>query len=122
MVKPRFDKGLIIPILLGCFSIAGLCIVVLFGQLNDSRSVVPVNNTETPSDYIYLGTEPVVFAPTLVETEAPAPTEPTAMSEPSRPSQFTPTVFTGRVTNTPVNDVALVTGTPTRTPTRTPTP
>ncbi len=118
MVKPGFDKGLIIPILLGCFSVAGLCIVLLFGQLNNSRSVVPVSSTETSSGYIYLGTEPVIFAPTLVETEAPAPTEPTAMIEPSRPSQqFTPTAFAGRVTNTPVNNIALITGTPTRTPT-----
>jgi len=116
MAKPRFDNGLIIPILLGCFSIAGLCIVVLFGQLNNSRSVVPVGNTQTPSDYIYLGTEPVVLIPTLVETETPVPTEPFVMSEVPGLPQSTPTAFTGRVTNTPVNDVVLV-GTPTRTPT-----
>jgi hypothetical protein len=81
MVKTSFDKGIIIPILLGCFSIAGLCIVLFFGQLNNSRPVVQANDTATLSDYIFIGTEPAIFAPTLEETEAPALTEPTAMGE-----------------------------------------
>ncbi len=122
MVKPRFDISILIPILIGCFSIAGLCIVLVFGQFNNSRSIVQANDTETPSDFIYLGTEPGIFAPTLIKTEIPAPTEAPAMTEVPRPAQFTATPFKGS-TNTSISiDLATDTPTPTPTPVNTSTP
>jgi len=125
MVKPRIDIGLIVPILFGCFSAVGLLVILLFGSLNNSREVVQPNDTETPFNYVYLGTEPAVLTLTPEETVPPAVTEapveapaeaPIVSVTPRPPAFFTSLAPAGRPTNTPTN-VFLFFDTPTRTPT-----
>jgi hypothetical protein len=57
--RPSFDRDLLLPILVGGFSIFGIIIILLIGRLNASRASVVVVNTETPFKYIFLGTEPL---------------------------------------------------------------
>ena len=116
MVKPSFDRGIIIPVLFGAFSVTGLCIVLLFGRLNNSRVAVQSNNTETPFDYVYLGTEPGIFEPTLEETEPPDLTETPFEGDTPRPPLSTQAVITSLPTNTPASSF-FFTNTPFRTPT-----
>ena len=107
---------MIIPILLGFFSVGGLCIVLLFGRLNNSRISVQTNDTSTPFEYVYLGTEPGIFEPTLEETEPPAVTETPLEDDAPRPPLSTQVVVTSLSTNTPASFF------PTNTPLRTFTP
>ena len=57
--QPSFDRDLLLPILVGGFSIFGIIIILLLGRLNASRTSVDVVDTETPFKYIFLGTEPL---------------------------------------------------------------
>lgn len=57
--QPSFDRELLLPILVGGFSIFGIIIILLIGRLNASRASVAVADTETPFKYIFLGTEPL---------------------------------------------------------------
>ena len=57
--QPSIDQGILLPILVGGFSIFGILIILLVGRLNASRPSVIVVETETPFKYIFLGTEPV---------------------------------------------------------------
>jgi len=116
MIKSRIDVGLIVPILFGCFSVVGLFVILLFGSLNNSREVIQPNDTETPFNYVYLGTEPAVSTLTPEETMTPADTEAPFASNTPRPLVFPTLAPTGRPTNTPRN-VFLFSDTPTRTPT-----
>lgn len=122
MVKPSVDRGIIIPVLFGVFSVAGLCVVLLFGRLNNSRVAVQSNDTETPFDYVYLGTEPGIFELTLEETVPPADTEAPFASDTPLSPQFTPIspIAPTRITRTPVTITSL-TNTPSRTPLNIPT-
>jgi hypothetical protein len=69
--QPSFDRELLLPILLGGFSILGILIILLIGRLNAARPSVVVVETETPFKYIFLGTEPVnsTETPEASETE-----------------------------------------------------
>ena len=69
--QPSFDRELLLPILLGGFSILGIIIILLMGRLSAARASVVVDETETPFKYIYLGTEPVLSpeSPEASETE-----------------------------------------------------
>jgi len=117
MIKSRIDVGLIVPILFGCFSVVGLFVILLFGSLDNSREVIQPNDTETPFNYVYLGTEPAVLTLTPEETLPPTDTEiPFVTSTPHPPVVFTALEPTERPTNTPRN-VILFSDTPTRTPT-----
>lgn len=58
--QPSFDRELLLPILLGGFSILGILIILLIGRLNAERASVTVVETETPFKYIFLGTEPLL--------------------------------------------------------------
>jgi hypothetical protein len=77
--KPSIDLGLIIPILLGLFSMFGICLVIVIGQLTASRATAVVLETATPFQYVFLGTEPGIttltpeedILATETETEVP---------------------------------------------------
>src|SRR5687767_13618311 len=62
--QPSFDRELLLPILLGGFSILGILIILLIGRLSAARASVIVDETETPFKYIFLGTEPVLSSGT----------------------------------------------------------
>jgi hypothetical protein len=69
--QPSFDRDLLLPILLGSFSILGIIVILVIGRLNAARASVIVVETETPFKYILLGTEPVLSTetPEASETE-----------------------------------------------------
>jgi hypothetical protein len=58
--QSNFDRGLIIPILIGGFSIVGIIIVLLIGRSLSLPAAVAVSPSATPFEYIYLGTEPAI--------------------------------------------------------------
>jgi hypothetical protein len=68
--RPSFDRGLLIPIFIGLFSIFGICLVLILGRLSASREQVAVEATATPFQYLFLGTEPAVVSATPNETES----------------------------------------------------
>ena len=73
--KPFSDRGLLIPIGIGVFSIAGIFIALLLGNLNDSRVDDSETRTATPFKYALLATE--TQSPTLgSETDTPEATFP----------------------------------------------
>jgi len=140
--QPSIDRSLIIPILIGGFSVIGIIVVLLIGRSLNSPAEVPVTPSATPFQYIYLGTEPAITTP-IIEgseivplTEAPIDAPPALATSPAlvtspvlatspvlvtpnHPSVSTPLIL---VTNTPPN-ITLRTSTPTRasTPTHTST-
>jgi len=58
--KPPFDLSLVIPIVIGFFSVFGICLVLLLGRITASRAEVSAPETSTPFQYLFLGTEPAV--------------------------------------------------------------
>lgn len=64
--KPSFNRDLIIPIAVGGISIVGILAVLIIGRALNSAAQVPMTPSETPFEYIYLGTEPAITTP-LVE-------------------------------------------------------
>jgi len=117
MRKTFVESGLIIPLILGFFSMIGLCVVVIYGVLINSRQAIPPADTETPFHYIYLGTEPGALEPTLEETATPLVTKAaraTKTPKTSKTPRPSPIVLTALPTNT---SVSLFTNTPSRTPT-----
>jgi hypothetical protein len=82
--KPTFDRGLILPIILGAFSIFGICLVLLLARLLAFRAVTPVENTSTPYQYLFLGTEPGISTTTPEdEPTAEATTTPLVFASPT---------------------------------------
>ena len=109
--QPSFDRELLLPILLGGFSILGIIIILSIGRLNASRASVLVVETETPFRYIFLGTEPI---------------NPTGSAEASETELLTDLPFDGATPSLPDTTPVLVTpalGTPPlMTPVNTPSP
>lgn len=101
--KPTFDRGLILPIILGVFSIFGICLVLLLARLLAFRGVTTVEETSTPYQFLFLGTEPGFSTTTPEEDEEATPTE-------------APITFTS---STPKSEETVV---PLASPTRTQTP
>lgn len=62
--RPPFDRSLLIPIVFGVFSIFGICLVLIMGRIASARAPVEVENTATPFQYIFLGTEPAIVSAT----------------------------------------------------------
>src|SRR5262245_2126127 len=62
--RPSFDRGLLIPIILGVFSVFGICLVLVLGRIAASRESVTPEVTATPFLYMFLGTEPAVVSET----------------------------------------------------------
>ncbi len=102
--QPSFDRDLLLPILVGGFSIFGIIIILLIGRLNASRASVVVVDTETPFKYIFLGTEPLnsTGSPEASGTElltdslfdSPTPPSPNATPTLGTPALGTPTLRT----------------------------
>ena len=72
--QPSFDRGLVIPALIGIFSVIGIISVLLINRYVTSRAIIPITATATPFKYIFLGTEPAISTEVLPEESASAPT------------------------------------------------
>ncbi|MCC6501121.1 MAG: hypothetical protein IT313_12720 [Anaerolineales bacterium] len=128
--KPPFDRSLIPPLVFGAFSIFGICLVLLLARLSAFRSVTPVETTNTPFQFVLLGTEPgfTTLTPTdtpTLETETAGEGEP---AEETATKKTTPTERPGRpptrtASPTAEDDIISI-ASPTRTPASpsTPTP
>ena len=69
--KPSIDLEIVVPILLGVFSIMGICVIAVFGWINNSRVPIQVDATQTPPRFIFLGTEPGAATLTPENTSTP---------------------------------------------------
>lgn len=107
--KTSFDRGLILPIVLGAFSIFGICLVLLLARLSAFRAVTEVEPTSTPYQFLFLATEPGFSTTTPEETEEATPTEPPPAATEA------PIVFASP-TSEPEDIVSFPTPTRTRTP------
>jgi len=58
----------IAPILLGVFSVFGICLVLLVGQFNTARGEATADDTSTPFKFLLLGTEPGISTASEFET------------------------------------------------------
>lgn len=125
--QPSFDRGLMIPIGVGIFSLVGLCILLVLGRVTALRGNVEEIPTATSFQYQMIGTEPVLVTSTVVElvTEIPSDAEaPTFDGETGFPT-FNPPVLlspnaTSARTTIPLQTntaVTTATGIPSRTPT-----
>ncbi len=73
--QPSFDRALLIPILIGGFSIVGILVILLIGRSQNPPAEVPMTPSVTPFQYLYLGTEPSDATESPGATELPAATE-----------------------------------------------
>ncbi|HAV76359.1 MAG TPA: hypothetical protein DCX53_03295 [Anaerolineae bacterium] len=106
--KRLFDFEIILPILFGGLSVAGIGIVFLLGSLYNPFESTLRLETNTPYEFIYLGTEPGI---STVTAEATSTSTPIATNDFPRP-----------VTDEPQQtDVVLPTRQPTLAATVTPT-
>ena len=114
--QPSIDRELLLPILVGGFSILGIIIILLIGRLNASRASVVVVETETPFKYIFLGTEPLLSpeSPEVSETglftdipfDSPTPPSPVITQALGTPTLITPTLVTANNTAPPTSTSA----------------
>jgi hypothetical protein len=121
--QPSFDRELILPILVGGFSIFGIIIILLVGRLNATRASVIVVETETPFKYIFLGTEPVLSPESpeasgtelLTDTSIDSPTPDLSgtlgTSTLRTPGQVTPNNSAASITATLPGNISLPTST-----------
>ncbi|HKY55123.1 MAG TPA: hypothetical protein VJM08_12490 [Anaerolineales bacterium] len=108
--QPAFDRGLILPALIGIFSVVGICLVLLVYRYNTSRVVIEVTVTHTPFKYIFLGTEPALstepspeesVTETVDEDSPPIVTQPTLSFTQDSPIILTPNTPQITTPNTP---------------------
>lgn len=57
--KPILDRGIVIPIIVGVFSLCGICAVLGMLRLS-SKPVAVAEQTSTPFQYLFIGTEPIL--------------------------------------------------------------
>lgn len=115
--KPAFDRGLIPPIVFGAFSLFGICLVLLVIRLSSFRAPPAVEKTNTPFQYLLIGTEPG-FTTLTPEDEPTVEEEPTVENEPTAKATPTPRRTaspTKRVTTTNSGDDIISLASPTRT-------
>jgi hypothetical protein len=107
--KPPVDPSLFIPIAIGACSIFGIVLVLLGLRLSAARGTIQTLITNTPVQFQYLGTEPVIALPTdsapFEEETLPATETPTEIF--LRPPTATRPITTQPFVTTP----ALVTTT-----------
>ena len=109
--KPVFDRSIFIPILIGFFSVLGICLVLFAARLGAARGIVQSVETETPIKYQYLATEPGIALPTeVLPATATATTTAIEISTPTV-SNLQPT-FTATFASPTLPIVRLVTNTP----------
>jgi len=111
--QPSFDRELLLPILLGGFSILGIIVILLIGRLSATRAsgIVNETETETPFKYILLGTEPLLSpeSPEASETELSTDIpfdSPTPDSSVTTPTPGTPPLLTPNNTAPPTSTSA----------------
>jgi hypothetical protein len=63
--QPSFDRGLLVPIGVGIFSLMGICVILVMGRLNASRAIVEEVPSATPFQYSLIGTEPAIAVSTM---------------------------------------------------------
>lgn len=118
--QPSFDRGLLIPIGVGIFSLIGICVLLVMGQINSSRAVVEEVPTASPFKYSLIGTEPALPIFTLdASAEAPGTTTPGAPRTTTLPATIP--VFSTNTSASVVPIITLPATTVANTPTRTPT-
>jgi len=119
--QPTIDRGVLLPIILGGFSIIGMIVVLLIGRSLNSPPPVSTTPSATAFQYIYLGTEPAITTPLTEELGIPFPTEvpvevtPSVSLPPtllSSPSVATPNILTPPNTTRTSTSVVLRTNTP----------
>lgn len=74
--RPVIDRELLIPILIGGFSVIGIVAVLLIGRALHSPAEVTATPSATPFRYVYLGTEPAVTTLVVDGSELPPTEEP----------------------------------------------
>jgi hypothetical protein len=134
--RPALDLELLIPVLIGGFSVVGILAVLFIGRLLNEPAEIPATPSSTPFQYVYLGTEPAITTLVVDGSELP-PTEeaagefpfteepievfPTEFATATRPSITGPTRPSGAtpIILTPPNAGRTATSTRTRTPTAT---
>lgn len=138
--RPSIDRELLVPILIGAFSILGIVAVLIVGRAMNAPAEVAATPSATPFQYVYLGTEPAVSTPLLEGSLIPPPPAETSEDGPflgGTPESMTPTRSSSLSTPTRSGSVstplvlpslsgtnsspgtALRTNTPNRTPTST---
>ena len=68
--RAPLDRELLIPILLGGFSVIGIIIVLLIGRSLNAPAQVAMTPSATPFQYVYLGTEPAISTPLVQGSES----------------------------------------------------
>src|SRR5690242_3738522 len=91
--QSAFDRSVLIPLLLGGFSLVGIVAVLLIGRSMNTPAEVPVTPSATRFQYVFLGTEPVITTPLSDDTEVVVPEAPTE-EFPTEPIEFTPEITT----------------------------
>jgi hypothetical protein len=129
--KPAIERDLLIPLLIGGFSVVGIVVVLLIGRAKNTPAEIPMTPSLTPFQYIYLGTEPAISTP-FGEGSGLPPTDEFVDELPgdatsifttaTRPSASTPLILpTLDVSATSTSSGAVVrTNTPNPLPTSTP--
>jgi len=103
--QPAFDRSILIPILLGGFSVIGIIVVLLIGRSLSAPPEIPVTPSATRFQYLYLGTEPAITTPLIEGSETESiDEEPTEEPIDETPVFSTPTSSS--------NSTAIVTTTP----------
>src|SRR6185503_8719762 len=91
--QPTFDRGILLPILFGGFSIIGIIVVLMVGRSLNSPPPVSASPSATQFQYVYLGTEPAITTPLTEESAIPLPTEaPVEPTEEVTPILVSPTL------------------------------
>ena len=117
--KPILDRGIFIPIIVGVFSLCGICAVLGTLRLN-SRPAVVAEQTSTPFQYLFIGTEPILLTGTAEDIEGgELSTSTPDFSLP--PSHSTPGIPPSRTASPGSSIITLPAATNTRAPTATPT-
>lgn len=117
--QPSFDRGILIPIGIGIFSLIGICVILVMGRINASRATIEEIPTASPFKYSLIGTEPVVSILTVDESG-----EDFTTFTPGIPQTFGPPETVAVFPTNTTGPVPIITLPPTsaaNTPTRTPT-
>lgn len=93
--RAPIDLELLVPILIGGFSVVGIVVVLFLGRLLNSPAEIAPTPSSTPFQYVYLGTEPAITTLVVDGSELPPSEE---------PGEVAPTMveFTRRPAATPI--------------------
>ena len=120
--RPTLNRELLIPILLGGFSVIGIIVVLMIGRSLNAPAEVAMTPSSTPFQYIYLGTEPAITTLVVEESELPLSEEPITeepiIDVPILPTATRPAASTLIILTQP-NTTRTAVSTPARSPTAT---